>query len=481
MAYTVIVITSTQTWNVPSDWNNSDNFIECIGPGGDGSTSSNSGGGGGGGAYAKKNNVTLTPGGTASVVVGTGGSQTDTNFNSVCIADAGKNASALTGGAGGTTAGSTGDTKYAGGNGATGTAGTPPATAGGGGAAGKTGAGSAGTSASYVSGGGQGGAGDGGTNSGSAPSGAGGDGANSTTGAAENGANYGGGGGGAGGAYTTPGNGAPGVVVVSYTALTSYATFEQTCFRVFDDDGAINSGTALAVENAGYYQVNAGDNIRLRLRVANTGTGADDIVRRLEFRQDGGSWTQITTGSNNVRLAASSEFADGDATTERLTATGTFSAGQGKESGSDTSSKSLTNGYDVEDEWCIAFQTAAEGHSYDFRVTNAGVALDTYTQTPTIAPLAYSQISEIIYPSIQLIGKYLEATIKTSSATYPAVIDIYNLDGSVQVASKSTTSTSYTRVRTDSSFGLAADTQYIARIGIADGGSVSVRGNIRII
>src|SRR3990167_3333847 len=57
---TVIFLTTpgSGTWDVPSDWNSSENTIEVIGGGGGGATSVT---GGGGGAYALKNNVSLTP------------------------------------------------------------------------------------------------------------------------------------------------------------------------------------------------------------------------------------------------------------------------------------------------------------------------------------------------------------------------------------------------------------------------------------
>ena len=118
--------------------------------------------------------------------------------------------------------------------------------------------------------------------------------------------------------------------------------------------------------------------------MANTGGAAGNIVRRLEFKEDSGSWTQITTGTNNVRLSDSTNFSDGTATTSRLTAVGTFTAGQGKDTGSDTSSISLTNAFYTEDEYSLILQSAAAGHSYQFRITNAGTALDTYTVTPAI-------------------------------------------------------------------------------------------------
>src|SRR5262245_6645495 len=111
-----IFLTSGTTWIVPSDWNNADNIIECIGggggagSGGPGLWSSN---GGGGGAYATISNITLTPLASIAITVGQGGAGattanasgangTATNFNGgQCVAVAGA------GGTSGTAAGGT--------------------------------------------------------------------------------------------------------------------------------------------------------------------------------------------------------------------------------------------------------------------------------------------------------------------------------------------------------------------------------------
>ncbi len=178
-----------------------------------------------------------------------------------------------------------------------------------------------------------------------------------------------------------------GVALDTYTATPSItvvsAIVDQKHFRIYQDDAALNSATAYAAEDTNY-NVNISTNFRIRFETANTGTGSTNVTRRLEFKEDAGAWTQITTGTNNVRLVDSSNFIDGDATTARLTATGTFAAGQGKDTGSDTSQISLTNAYYTEDEYALKFEAAALSKTYQFRITNAGVALDTYTATPSI-------------------------------------------------------------------------------------------------
>jgi len=58
------------TWTVPSDWNNSNNYFEVIAGGGSGT---NEPCGGGGGGYASSNNLTCIPGQTIYIFVGDAG------------------------------------------------------------------------------------------------------------------------------------------------------------------------------------------------------------------------------------------------------------------------------------------------------------------------------------------------------------------------------------------------------------------------
>lgn len=153
MVTVVIPLTAGSTWAVPSNWNSANNTIECIGAGGNGSNAATvAGAGGGGGAYALENNVTLTPGSTVNIQIGTAGGGPgstgdtylkDNSSTTVVLARGGSNASSGSGGAGGDTTNSIGDTKYAGGDGGSSGA-SLYGGGGGGGAAGFYGAGKAG-------------------------------------------------------------------------------------------------------------------------------------------------------------------------------------------------------------------------------------------------------------------------------------------------------------------------------------------------
>jgi hypothetical protein len=118
-----IFLSSGSSWTVPADWNSSDNTIEAIGAGGDGTYDAYWGNAysGGGGAYAKVTNLSLTPGGSVSYRIGAHGGSTGSGTSptantwfkdgSTLVAAGG-----ATDGNGGTTGNSVGSTKYAGGN-----------------------------------------------------------------------------------------------------------------------------------------------------------------------------------------------------------------------------------------------------------------------------------------------------------------------------------------------------------------------------
>lgn len=265
---TVIFVTSGTSQTSPSDWDNSNNFIEGIGGGASGAVGNLHQTGGGGGEYRKITNFSVaTPGTTAfNYVIGGGGTAvtsatavatngndgTDTTFNtSSLIAKAGvhgvSGAGSQSGGAGGT--GGTGAAaNAAGGRGGnlTGAAGT--GASGGGGAGGSTGAGNAGgdstsTSGNVMTAGGSGdaaaGGSSGGTNGGAGGTGTewdashgsgGAGGGNAAPAGGISGGDGGlyGGGGGAGRALNAPitsGAGKQGIIVITYTPVVAARYF----------------------------------------------------------------------------------------------------------------------------------------------------------------------------------------------------------------------------------------------------------------
>ena len=221
-------ITATANYTIPA--NVSTLQVECWGGGANGSAgpaapSTYAGGGGGGGAYAKTNSIAVTPGSSYTFTVGAAvarGSYANANGNpssmtgdsaQSCVAAGGSTSTlSVNGGAGGTTAASTGDTKYAGGAGGTGASNTKGSGGGGGGEGAGTGAtgnnGGNAVGALYGAGGTGGDGGDGGRGG-------------YFTGVQEpyDGTAPGGGGGGAYGTNNVVGGGAAGQIKVTYTVV----------------------------------------------------------------------------------------------------------------------------------------------------------------------------------------------------------------------------------------------------------------------
>lgn len=254
---TQIILTSGTSWTVPSDWNNYDNKIEVIGGGGSGAGEYNaSSPGGGGGAYSRIDNTPLSPGASITYAIGAGGPGVagngngtdggDTCFGAATIsgtgilvgAKGGKQGNTVgnTAGLGGDAALGVGTIKYSGGNGEKANA----VTTGGGGAGGAAGPNGDGNDGyNHVGGsgdagfGGAGGLGAAGSRDGSpgfewgtvgSGGGAGGASTNSTA-VNGNGGLYGGGGGGSYCGTTCGnkkgGNGAQGLIVITYTPSNS--------------------------------------------------------------------------------------------------------------------------------------------------------------------------------------------------------------------------------------------------------------------
>jgi len=285
----VIFLTTTglNTWTVPSDWNNANNTIECIGGGGSGGAASGSrcsASGGAGGGYGKISNVTLTPGASVSYGVGAGGAAVsatsagnaggDTWFNAASYA------AAIVGGAGGvagqavsgsgtaaSATGGSGKGATAHNGGSSGSATTfsvnQKSASGGGGAAGPNGDGTSSSAASggSVTDGGSGDAGSGGaggvgsvggngTEYSSSPAyGSGGGGGGNKATSAYAGGTYGAGGG-ANSSGNSSGAGSQGLIVITYDAITSI-TVNLTGVAAAPAAGSLTVRNAVSVGPSG--------------------------------------------------------------------------------------------------------------------------------------------------------------------------------------------------------------------------------------
>jgi len=128
---------------------------------------------------------------------------------------------------------------------------------------------------------------------------------------------------------------------------------------------------------------------RIRFVLSNTGSGAtNNGSYQIFVSKNGGSYTQVTTSSSNVRNADASTVADAQSISTGnflLTAgSGTAQAGEYDENG--TTTLTLTNGNYTELEFGLTIVAAdvAHGNTLDFRVYVNGAAIDTYSYTPRI-------------------------------------------------------------------------------------------------
>jgi hypothetical protein len=129
--------------------------------------------------------------------------------------------------------------------------------------------------------------------------------------------------------------------------------------------------------------------IRLRFLINATGDPAG-ISYQLEHKINAGAWGATGTASGVAcRIYPSSNIAASaaTATTSQLTGgSGSFTAGRISDDTGALPSIDIGSGGNTELEWCVSTELAhlSNGDVISFRVTKAGVVLDTYSQTPTL-------------------------------------------------------------------------------------------------
>lgn len=128
----------------------------------------------------------------------------------------------------------------------------------------------------------------------------------------------------------------------------------------------------------------------LRFTLQCDGTALNNIDAEFQYRKNGGAWTQITTGTTNVRAVTPSCWADGANTTKRLSGTGTFEASS---AGCTADGISGGTAFDIvangngETECAMQLRSAdlSPGDLIEFRLTrDGGILLDTYAVTPSL-------------------------------------------------------------------------------------------------
>ena len=163
--------------------------------------------------------------------------------------------------------------------------------------------------------------------------------------------------------------------------------FTQGAYR-FEEDGTETGSTQLGTESTALSRdVTSNSNILLRVRLQETNDGpgifSDDY--KLQYRVNGGSWTDTGTGA--VTNLASANLTDGGATTNRLAAgSNSFVAGEISETGTITDLLITRNNY-TNLLYALTLNSAslANSDTVEFQVlrNNATTGI-TYSTVPTI-------------------------------------------------------------------------------------------------
>jgi len=132
----------------------------------------------------------------------------------------------------------------------------------------------------------------------------------------------------------------------------------------------------------------------LRFTLQSTGVAQNNTDPEFQYRKNGGTWTQITTSTSNVKAVTPSCWADAANTTQRLSGTGTFIGAtgctvDGIAGGASFDIPASGNG-ETECALQLVGADLVPGDFLEFRLTRDGaVLIDTYSVTPALGiPLA---------------------------------------------------------------------------------------------
>ena len=169
--------------------------------------------------------------------------------------------------------------------------------------------------------------------------------------------------------------------------------FDQTSFRGVNDDGSESASTFKAAVNTNFNQLQD-ENFRIRFLIQEDDDLEDlDMTFQLQYNLNAGGWNNVTAGSSVVRSAASTNFADGATTTQRIGA-GTFiGTNNGMDevdgiAGGAGMDFTTTINQETEVEFCAQIRSAdtTTGDTIQLRVINGKTSspIAVYTSTPTL-------------------------------------------------------------------------------------------------
>jgi hypothetical protein len=214
-------------------------------------------------------------------------------------------------------------------------------------------------------------------------------------------------------------------------------TWVQSAYRGRSGDTvAINDNTTWAANlNVGWSQ-DVDVTFRVRIEVEETATANQNntLSPQLEYNLGGAGWNPVTTTSSVVKAVASGQFNEGDATTNILSSSALgFVASTGSEDGL-AGNATLSNQH-TEAEFSVQILSGdvVNNDTIELRISNAGVALNTYSQTPsitvveaanniTVTPTTASLTTSPFAPSVVLGTIVTPSTLALTTATFAPTV-----------------------------------------------------------
>ena len=273
--------------------------------------------------------------------------------------------------------------------------------------------------------------------------------------------------------------------LISQPGAPEEAVPDQLDYRWRNDDGNETDPTGATWRAAENSSITISDynNVRLRFAVIVLATGPvfgppypQPTTRnvKLEYRQAGGVWTDITTsGNNHFKLALSGWFNDGDPVTDQLSST-SLEGGRMTES---VSSFSFTFNWwdDLEFEYCFQPTSFVADDTYYFRMDFSGTAtyLNTAQATLNIPDVTFTDGSgfspDITRGEMNVLGRF-ELLSNASGPDFQSAT--VQLNG---------TRTGLSNLRlwasTDGTFDTGSDTQLGSTVSVDPGDGNSVTFN----
>ena len=217
-----------------------------------------------------------------------------------------------------------------------------------------------------------------------------------------------------------------------------------------DEDTALTITGTDFLASQGSGKVEMGDNAdhgtaaKVEQTIESWSDTAIDFTADLGAQSPGDKWIFVTNNSSDLndpgfavtvhrvqafKMSASANIAaSGEATTVQLTApagksTGDFDAGRIQDDENPADTVDITLDDYTEMEWSIEAKTGSRTVQYDFRVTDNGVALTTYTVTPqlTITSAAASATAVQTLPSLTQVGTAEQPHTVTAAQTLAAL------------------------------------------------------------